>query len=144
MPNRSIREIIAHQKILSAPETMTVREAAIRMAEAKVGAMLILDHGKLTGIFTERDILNRVVAKRLDPDATPLSQVMTSDPRTISADKPLAHALVMMDEGGYRHVPVMDNGQPVGMVSARDALGAELIEFENELQRREHLTEIML
>ncbi len=144
MPNRSIREIIAHQKILSAPETMTVREAAIRMAEAKVGAMLILDHGKLTGIFTERDILNRVVAKRLDPDATPLSQVMTADPRTISADKPLAHALVMMDEGGYRHVPVMDNGQPVGMVSARDALGAELIEFENELQRREHLTEIML
>mgnify|MGYP000898359506 FL=1 len=144
MPNRSIREIIAHQKILSAPETMTVREAAIRMAEAKVGAMLILDHGKLTGIFTERDILNRVVAKRLDPDATPLSQVMTSDPRTISADKPLAHALVMMDEGGYRHVPVMDSGQPVGMVSARDALGAELIEFENELQRREHLTEIML
>ncbi len=144
MPNRSIREIIAHQKILSAPETMTVREAAIRMAEAKVGAMLILDHGKLTGIFTERDMLNRVVAKRLDPDATPLSQVMTSDPRTISADKPLAHALVMMDEGGYRHVPVMDSGQPVGMVSARDALGAELIEFENELQRREHLTEIML
>ena len=144
MPNRSIREIIAHQNILSAPETMTVREAAIRMAEAKVGAMLILDHGKLTGIFTERDILNRVVAKRLDPDATPLSQVMTSDPRTISADKPLAHALVMMDEGGYRHVPVMDSGQPVGMVSARDALGAELIEFENELQRREHLTEIML
>ena len=144
MPNRSIREIIAHQKVLSAPDTMTVREAAIRMAEAKVGAMLILDHGKLTGIFTERDMLNRVVAKRLDPDATPLSQVMTSDPRTISADKPLAQALVMRDEGGYRHVPVMDNGQPVGMVSARDALGAELIEFENELQRREHLTEIML
>ena len=144
MPNRSIREIIAHQKVLSAPDTMTVREAAIRMAEAKVGAMLILDHGKLTGIFTERDMLNRVVAKRLDPDTTPLSQVMTADPRTISADKPLAHALVMMDEGGYRHVPVMDGGQPVGMVSARDALGAELIEFENELQRREHLTEIML
>ena len=144
MPNRSIREIIAHQKVLSAPDTMTVREAAIRMAEAKVGAMLILDHGKLTGIFTERDMLNRVVAKRLDPDTTPLSQVMTADPRTISVDKPLAHALVMMDEGGYRHVPVMDNDQPVGMVSARDALGAELIEFENELQRREHLTEIML
>ena len=144
MPNRSIREIIAHQKILSAPETMTVREAAIRMAEYKVGAMRILDRGKLTGIFTERDILNRVVAKRLDPDTTPLSQVMTADPRTIAADKPLAHALVMMDEGGYRHVPVMDNGQPVGMVSARDALGAELLEFESEMQRREHLTEIML
>lgn len=144
MPNRSIRDIIAHQKILSAPATMTVREAAIRMAEQKVGAVLILDKGKLIGIFTERDVLNRVVAKRLDPDSTPLSQVMTADPRTIAADKPLAHALVMMDEGGYRHVPVMDNGQPVGMVSARDALGCELIEYESEMERREHLTEIML
>ena len=114
------------------------------MAESKVGAMLILEKGQLTGIFTERDLLNRVIAKRLDPDTTTLAQVMTAEPRTISADKPLAHALVMMEDGGYRHVPVMDNGVPVGMVSARDALGAELIEFENELERREHLTEIML
>lgn len=144
MPNRTIRDIIAHQKVLSAPDTMTVREAAIRMAEAKVGAMLILEKGQLIGIFTERDLLNRVIAKRLDPDTATLAQVMTADPRTIAADKPLAHALVMMDEGGYRHVPVMDNGKAVGMVSARDALGAELIEFENELERREHLTEIML
>lgn len=144
MPNRKIRDIIAHQKVLSAAASMTVREAAIQMADARVGAMLILEGGALTGIFTERDLLNRVVAKRLDLDSTPLSKVMTPDPRTIAADKPLAHALVMMDEGGYRHVPVMDDGRPIGMVSARDALGAELIEFENELQRREHLTEIML
>jgi CBS domain-containing protein len=144
MPNRTIRDVSAHQKILSAPASTTVREAAIRMAESKVGAMLILEKGQLIGIFTERDALNRVMAKRLDPDTTTLAQVMSPDPRTIDADKPLAHALVMMDEGGYRHVPVMDNGKAVGMVSARDALGAELIEFENELERREHLTEIML
>lgn len=144
MPNRAIRDIIAHQKILSAPDSMTVREAAVRMAEHKVGAILILDKGQLIGIFTERDLLNRVIAKSLDPDATTLSQVMSADPRTISADKPLAYALVMMDDGGYRHVPVMDNGVPIGMVSARDALGSELIEFEKELERREHLTEIML
>jgi CBS domain-containing protein len=144
MPNRTIRDVIAHQKILSAPASMTVREAAIRMAEHKVGAILIQEKAQLVGIFTERDALNRVMAKRLDPDSTTLAQVMTADPRTIPADKPLAHALVMMDEGGYRHVPVMDNGKAIGMVSARDALGAELIEFENELERREHLTEIML
>lgn len=144
MPNRTIREIVAQQKILSAPATLTVREAAIRMAEQKVGAMLIMEKGLLIGIFTERDLLNRVIARRVDPDSTPLSQVMTADPRTIAADKPLAHALVMMDDGGYRHVPVVDNGKIIGMVSARDALGAELTEFENELERREHLTEIML
>lgn len=144
MPNRTIRDIVANQKILCAPDSMTVREAAIRMAEQKVGAILIQEKGLLTGIFTERDLLNRVIAKRLDPDTTTLAQVMSADPRTISADKPLAHALVMMDEGGYRHVPVMDNGRPIGMVSARDALGCELIELEKELERREHLTEIML
>jgi CBS domain-containing protein len=144
MPNRTIRDIISQQKVLSAPDSMTVREAAIRMAEGRVGAMLILEKGQLTGIFTERDLLNRVIAKRIDPDTTTLAHVMTANPRTISADKPLAHALVMMEDGGYRHVPVMDNNVPVGMVSARDALGAELIEFENELERREHLTEIML
>lgn len=144
MPTRLIRDIVAHQKVLSAPGTMTVREAAIRMAEQKVGAMLVLEKGALIGIFTERDLLNRIVAKRLDPDGTPLSQVMTHDPRTISADKTLAHALVMMEDGGYRHVPVMEHNKPIGMVSARDALGTELTELENELKRREHLTEIML
>lgn len=144
MPSRAIRDIIANQKILCSPDSMTIREAAIRMAEQKVGAIMILDQGQLIGIFTERDLLNRVIAKRLDPDTTTLAQVMTADPRTIPADKPLAHALVMMDEGGYRHVPVIDNGVPIGMVSARDALGSELIEFEHELERREHLTEIML
>lgn len=144
MPNRTIRDIIAHQKVLSAAPDCTVREAAQRMAEAKVGAMLILDGERLAGIFTERDLLNRVVAKKLDPDSTPLARVMTADPRTIGADKSLAHALVMMDDGGYRHVPVVEDGRPVGMVSARDALGRELIEYESEMQRREHLTEIML
>lgn len=144
MPNRTIRDIVAHQKILAAPGSTTVRDAAIRMAEHKVGAVLIMESGRLVGIFTERDLLNRVVAKRLDPDAAKLADVMSGDPRTIQADKPLAHALVMMDEGGYRHLPVTDGGQVIGMVSARDALGCELLEFESEMQRREHLTEIML
>lgn len=144
MPNRTIRDIVAHQKVLAAPEALSVREAAMRMAENKVGAMLIMEGGRLVGIFTERDLLNRVVAKRLDPDTTTLADVMSRDPRTITADKPLAHALVMMDEGGYRHLPVTDGGQVIGMVSARDALGCELLEFESEMQRREHLTEVML
>lgn len=144
MTARTLREVVAHQKVLKAASSMTVREAAIKMAEQKVGAMLIHDKDRLTGIFTERDVLNRVVAKKLDPDTTTLAQVMTADPRTISADKPLSHALVMMYEGGYRHVPVVDGSKVIGMVSARDALGQELVEFEDELERRDHLTEIMI
>lgn len=144
MTARTLRDVVAHQKVLKAASSMTVREAAIKMAEQKVGAMLIHEKDRLTGIFTERDVLNRVVAKKLDPDTTTLAQVMTADPRTISADKPLSHALVMMYEGGYRHVPVVDGSKVIGMVSARDALGRELVEFEDELERRDHLTEIMI
>lgn len=144
MPQRTLRDVIAHQKVFSAPPTETVRAAAVRMAEGKVGAMLVVDGGRIAGIFTERDLLNRVIAKHLDPDTTTLAQVMTPDPRTVSPDKTLAHALVMMYEGCYRHVPVVEDGKPLGMVSARDALGRELIEFENELERRDRLTEIMM
>ncbi|MBP8134345.1 MAG: CBS domain-containing protein, partial [Zoogloea sp.] len=101
------------------------------------------DKGLLTGLFTERDVLNRVVAKGLDPDKTPLSAVMTEKQLTATADKPLSHALHMMFEGGFRHVPVVENGKPVGMVSARNALGLEICQFEKELKERDHIAEIL-
>ena len=68
---------------------------------------------------------------------------MTSHPVTISADKPLGHALHLMFEGGFRHVPVVRNGKPVGVVSARDALGSEMLEFESELRQRDDIAEHM-
>ncbi|HMV01285.1 MAG TPA: CBS domain-containing protein, partial [Rhodocyclaceae bacterium] len=75
-----------------------------------------------------------------DPDKTRVSQVMVTDLQTIRAGKPLAYALHMMAEGGFRHVPVVDDdGGPVGMVSARDALGADLIDLEREIKRQEEL-----
>lgn len=141
---RTLRDIVAHQEILSGAASMSVREACMRMAEHRVGAILILERGQLIGIFTERDALARVLARRLDPDQTPVADVMTRDPHTVVPEKPLAHALMMMHEGGYRHVPVVENGKPLGMVSARDALGAELVELEDELDRRDRLTEIMI
>lgn len=84
-----------------------------------------------------------VVAKGLDPDKTPLSAVMTEKLLTATADKPLSHALHMMFEGGFRHVPVVENGKPVGMVSARNALGLEICQFEKELKERDHIAEIL-
>ena len=71
---------------------------------------------------------SKVLATSLDPDTALLSQVMAHDPQTIRADKPLAYALQMMADGGFRHVPVVDDqGGPVGMVSARDALGQDIV-----------------
>lgn len=144
MPNRTLRDVIAHKKVLTAPATLSVREAAIRMAENQVGAILVVDGNKLAGIFTERDLLNRVMAGRLDPDTTPLAEVMTPDPQTQGPDLPLSQALVMMYEGCYRHVPVVENGRLLGLVSARDAFGQELTAFEHELERRDQITEIII
>lgn len=141
---RTLRDIVAHQQILAASPGTSVRDAARRMAAQHVGAILILDGERLAGIFTERDALNRVLARGLDPDATPLAAVMTPAPRTAAADKSLGHALHMMYEGCFRHVPVVDGDRPIGVVSARDALGRELSDFEAELRRRDDLTELMI
>lgn len=144
MANRTISDVIRDQKILSAESGISVSEAARLMAADKVGALLIVEKGQLIGIFTERDILNRVVAASLDPDKTGIAGVMTRNPQTIRPDRPVSHALHMMYEGGFRHMPVAENGVPLGMISIRDALGQELTEFESELERRDALTEIIM
>ncbi len=144
MPNRTLRQVVEGQTVVSALANTTVRAAAITMARHKIGAILVVDdQGRLAGLFTERDVLNRVVAQGLDPDSTQLSTVMTADLQTASPDKPLAHALHMMFEGGFRHVPVVEDGRPVGMVSARNALGLEIQQFEKELEDRDHIAEIL-
>jgi len=143
MAYRSIRAIIEHQEIVNAPGTMTVREAARLMKERHVGAVLVVEDGKLAGVFTERDILNRVVAEDRDPRTTPLAEVMTRNPQTIHPDKPFPDALHLMYEGGFRHVPVVEDGRAVGVISARDALGPELEDFIYELLRREQAHDIL-
>ena len=140
MPRRIIGNIVAGRNLITAKGSDTVRTACRLMAEKRIGALLVVEHGHIAGIFTERDALNKVLAAALDPDATPLSAVMVRDPQTIRADKPLAYALHMMAEGGFRHVPVVDDaGRPVGMVSARDALGQDMVDLERDMQRLEEL-----
>ncbi len=140
MPRRMISEVIAGQVLLTVGPDASVRAAARMMAEKHVGAVLVLEAGRLAGIFTERDALNKVLAAGLDADTTPLAQVMVRNLQTILPDKPLAYALHMMAEGGFRHVPVVDAaGTPLGMVSARDALGQDMIDLERDLQRLSEL-----
>jgi CBS domain-containing protein len=143
MPRRLIRTIIENQEILTAPSTTTVRDAARLMKRHKTGALLVCDKRRLVGVFTERDALFRVTAEDSDPKTTLLADVMTPHPRTIGADKPLGHALHMMYEGGFRNVPVVENGRPIGLVSAHHALGPELKEFVSEMDQRENIAEIL-
>lgn len=140
MPGRMISSVLDGRSLFTASKGMTVRSACRLMTENRIGALLVLENGSIAGIFTERDALNKILTAGLDPDATILAQVMASNPQTIGVDKPLAHALYMMAEGGFRHVPVVDaSGTPVGMVSARDALGQDMVELEREM---EHLREL--
>jgi CBS domain-containing protein len=144
MSHRLIRDVIAGQRMVSATPQTTVSDAARLMKQVNVGAIIVIgDAGHLAGIFTERDTLFRVVAEGRDPQSTRLGDVMTRHPQTVHPDKPLGHALHMMYEGGFRHVPVVENDRPIGMVSARDALGPELNDFESELEQRRHIREIL-
>ena len=143
MSARTIRSIIEGQELVTAQKTVSVREAAQLMREHKVGAIMVVEGEKLAGVFTERDALFRVVAEGRDPGTTELGAVMTPDPKTVQADSLFSLALQMMYEGGFRNVPVVENGSPVGLVSARDALGPELKEFVYEMLRQEQTTDVL-
>jgi CBS domain-containing protein len=103
-------------------EDTTVAGAITAMRAAKIGSVLVIRKGgALTGIFTERDALNKLALGELDPRKTPLSVVMHDNPETLTLDDPIGYALRIMSHGGYRHVPLVDkNGSPVGVVSVRD------------------------
>ena len=144
MLERTIRHIIENQELVTATADMTVSEAARVMKQRHVGAVMVVEDGKLVGVFTERDALFRVVAEGRDTKTTPLAGVMTHNPKTVGPDQLFAHALQMMYEGGFRHVPVVEDGnKPVGIVSVRDALGPELEAIVYELLLQEHIDKVL-
>jgi CBS domain-containing protein len=99
--------------------------AAVRsMEERRVGAVLVLDGERLVGVFTERDVL-RAVAQGLTPEAT-VGDWMTRGPETIEPDETAEHAAVLMIHGGFRHLPVVEAGKVVGILSIRDLMRAVL------------------
>jgi CBS domain-containing protein len=136
-----VRHLIEPRKLLVAAPDTTVREAAELMASRAVGAVLVVERDELLGIFTERDVVFRVVARGLDPDVTRLTEVMTREPKTIAPEKAFGVAMAVMHEHGFRHLPVIDKGVPIGVVSSRSALDPELEEFVAEERRRKHILE---
>jgi len=139
MSIRSIRSIVAGQTPISATNTTTVVDAARLMKQENIGALLVLDSSRLIGIFTERDALFRVLAAGLDPNTTRLADVMTAQPQTIGPDEPFLHALRIMYESKFRHLPVVEFGRPLGMVSVRDALDDDLYALRVDLAQRQEM-----
>jgi CBS domain-containing protein len=138
MFSQPVHTVMKPRKLLLGAPGDSVAKVAKAMARRKVGAIVIVEAGALVGIFTERDALFRVLALSLDPRATRVEQVMTRDPVTVGPAEPFGKALVLMNEKGCRHLPVVDGGRVVGLVSSRAALDPKMEEFRSETERRRH------
>lgn len=133
-----VRDVM-DRRPLTMPRDTCVGKAVKMMARDKTGAVMVVDNGRLSGIFTERDAVFRVMAADRDAETTRLAEVMTADPKTVDPDKSFGYAMLLMFENGFRHVPVVENGKLIGIVSARNALDPELEEFVAESQRRKQI-----
>jgi CBS domain-containing protein len=136
-----VRGVMQRRNVLKAPPETLVSKAAQLMATKNVGAVMVVEGERLVGIFTERDVVVRVVARGLDAQMTRLAEVMTPSPHTVDPEKPFGYALLLMHEKGFRHLPVIQDGKPIGIVSSRSAMDPELEEFVSEAQRRKHYRE---
>lgn len=141
MLNRPVSELLRGQTgPLTLPPGTTVREACQRMRECSVDAVLVTDGpGALLGVFTGRDAVRRVLAAVRDAGRMTLAEVMTKDPATVSPRATAMEALRLMRDGGFAHVPVMEDGRVLGLVSHGHFLGLEQTRLEEETRTFEML-----
>jgi CBS domain-containing protein len=133
MVPRQMSDIVHNQNPLVLPHSATVQQACRAMRDRRVGAVLVSNEsGNLVGIFTGRDAVCRPLAEGQNPTLTTLAEVMTREPDTIPPGKSAIDALRMMQDGGYRHVPVVDGNKIVGIVSRGDFRGLEQARVDEE------------
>ncbi len=139
MLQRKIVELIGDQELVRMPVDASVTEAAQRMASRHVGAMLVCEGEEMRGIFTDRDMLERVAAAGLPPADTPLREVMTPDPVSIGPGDTVLEAIFAMKSQMTRHLLVKDGGRVVGIISVRDLLRSVVDESVEERKQFEDL-----
>jgi CBS domain-containing protein len=129
---RKMSDMVKNQDPVTLPPSATVREACRSMRDRRVGAVLVTDADRLLGIFTGRDAVHRVLAEGKSAGRTTLADVMTREPNTMPPGKTAIEALRRMEDGRYRHLPIVDNGKAVGIVSRFDFSGIELDRLDEE------------
>ncbi len=133
-----IRELLQPQDLLTLDKGATVFEAARAMSAKKVGAVIVTAHGgKLAGIFTERDLMSRVVVARKDPETVTLDEVMTRDVFSVGVDAEVKSVRTELQQRHIRHLPIVADGRIVGILSLRDLLRADIDEMSIEVQAME-------
>jgi len=140
MSERHMLDIIRDQQPVTLPPTATVKEACCRMKERRVGAVLVTEAGnRLVGIFTGRDAICRVLAEGKSAARTHLSEVMTRKPTCMPPGQTAIEALRLMQDGGFRHIPITEEGRVVGIVSRGDFRGLEKARLDDETHIFERL-----
>ena len=130
---RKMADIIRSQNPLVLGSTTTIQEAARQMREPDVGAVLVVNHdGQLIGIFTGRDAVCHVLAEGKDAAKVTLVEVMTAAPNTMPSTHQAIEALRLMQDAHFRHLPIVDNGRVVGIVSRGDFRGEEIDRLDEE------------
>ncbi|MCP4329775.1 MAG: CBS domain-containing protein [Alphaproteobacteria bacterium] len=132
MPRRIIPDVIRGQTIVHLGAKALARRAAKLMRNNNVGAVLIMEGKALKGILTVNDMTCRIIAEGLDPNKTHVGEIMTPNPDTVSSETTAIEALRLMHDGDYRHLPVVDDGQVMGLVSRRDFHGLEKARLDDE------------
>ena len=128
-----VRDIVQDRQLFYVEESESVAEVARYMAEVHVGAIVVVKGNSLCGVFSERDLMKRVVLERIDPDRTEVSQVMTTDLVTIDETANLEEAMELMQSNNCRHLPVMRDDSVVAFLSMRDLMNYELARKTEEL-----------
>jgi len=129
-----ISDLLKKQVVISAEPDHTVLQVARLMVDHNIGAVPVVQHGRLLGIFSERDLMNRVVVAGKDPARTPVSQVMTEDPMTVQPGDSLETCMTLMRRHGFRHLPVCLDRELSGFISLRDILLHDLDEKGDEVR----------
>jgi CBS domain-containing protein len=135
-----VRDILQNRDLFHVGENDTVASVVRRMAEIRVGAILVLEGEQLRGVFSERDLMRRVVLERLDPDLTPVKDVMSTEIATVDETASLEDAMAAMHAHNCRHLPVMCGSRVVAFLSMRDLMKHELARKTEELHHmREYI-----
>lgn len=130
-----VRDLLKGRETFSVQESHTVAEVARKMADRKVGAILVLEGGELRGLFSERDLMVRVVLEGRDPASTPVGDVMTRDLATVDENHTVESAMESMHAFKCRHLPVLRGNEVAGFLSMRDLMDFELSRKSEELQQ---------
>jgi CBS domain-containing protein len=129
---------IASTPAMAVPSNATVQDAVKCMIAERIGAVAVTDGGRLVGIFTERDLMTKVVGAGIDASVTAVSEVMVSNPACVTGDTPRREALDTMLRGRFRHLPVTDeDGTLVGMLSIRDLMQHQMARLQDDVQSLE-------